>query len=160
MTIKKGVVAQDKGGNVQLGFSSIFWNTAWTQRQAPHTLGLLIDNKHKALKQFPTSYHSDYQWWDAVYNGQAVEMKHIDKNIKPIVRIIDDNYTGRSLGFIFECKIGKGKLLFCATDLNKDISNRISGQQLKNSLISYMQSVDFNPKIKVNVDKITSLFVK
>ena len=25
------------------GFSSIFWNTAWTRRQAPHTLGILCD---------------------------------------------------------------------------------------------------------------------
>ena len=31
---------------VALGFSSIFWNTAWTGRQAPTTLGILCDPKH------------------------------------------------------------------------------------------------------------------
>ncbi|MCK5000725.1 MAG: hypothetical protein KAS23_14380, partial [Anaerohalosphaera sp.] len=30
-------------GGVPAGFSSIFWNTAWTRGQAPHTLGILCD---------------------------------------------------------------------------------------------------------------------
>ncbi|MCP5528738.1 MAG: glycoside hydrolase, partial [Verrucomicrobiales bacterium] len=47
---------------VKLGFSSIFWNTAWTGRQAPTTLGILCDPKHPALEGFPTDFHSNWQW--------------------------------------------------------------------------------------------------
>jgi hypothetical protein len=30
----------DELGKVAIGFSSIFWNTAWTRGQPPHTLGI------------------------------------------------------------------------------------------------------------------------
>src|ERR1019366_10469401 len=46
-------------GGVALGFSSIFWNTAWTEGQAPHTLGVLCDPRHPALAAFPTDSHSN-----------------------------------------------------------------------------------------------------
>ncbi|MHC4744058.1 MAG: sugar-binding domain-containing protein, partial [Planctomycetota bacterium] len=52
--------------DIPAGFTSIFWNTAWTRRQPPHTLGLLCDPKHPALARFPTEFHSDWQWWDLV----------------------------------------------------------------------------------------------
>ena len=35
------------------GFSPIFWNTAWTNWQPPHTLGILCDPKHPALAVVP-----------------------------------------------------------------------------------------------------------
>ncbi|MBC7417777.1 MAG: beta-galactosidase, partial [Pedobacter sp.] len=48
LTIKKGSIKGDAGGDVKIGFSSIFWNTAWTQGQAPTTLGILCDPKNPA----------------------------------------------------------------------------------------------------------------
>jgi hypothetical protein len=51
-------VRGDALGKVELGFSSIFWNTAWTRRQAPHTLGVLLDPAHPALAAFPTEGHA------------------------------------------------------------------------------------------------------
>jgi hypothetical protein len=47
-------VRGDAQGKVELGFSSIFWNTAWTARQAPTTLGVLVDPTHQAFAAFPT----------------------------------------------------------------------------------------------------------
>jgi hypothetical protein len=38
---------------VKLGFSSIFWNTAWTDRQAPTAIGILCDAKHPVLACSP-----------------------------------------------------------------------------------------------------------
>src|SRR5699024_4950229 len=66
LTLPKGSIKPDKGGNIDIGFSSIFWNTAWTGGQAPQTLGILCDPNHPALQSFPTSFHSDWQWWDPV----------------------------------------------------------------------------------------------
>ena len=43
-----------RGGEVGVGFSSIFWNTAWTGGQKPHTLGILCDPTNPALSLFPT----------------------------------------------------------------------------------------------------------
>ncbi|MCB0753765.1 MAG: beta-galactosidase, partial [Ignavibacteriae bacterium] len=48
LSLGKGKVKDGKGGEVGVGFSSIFWNTAWTKGQKPHTLGILCDPKHEA----------------------------------------------------------------------------------------------------------------
>ncbi|MBS1576187.1 MAG: beta-galactosidase, partial [Bacteroidetes bacterium] len=53
LTLKKGSIKKENGGSIAVGFSSIFWNTSWTNGQAPHTLGLLVSPKHPALKDFP-----------------------------------------------------------------------------------------------------------
>ena len=58
LLVPPGRRAGDRLGKVGLGFSSIFWNTAWTRRQPPHTLGILCDPKHPALAGFPTESHA------------------------------------------------------------------------------------------------------
>ena len=65
-------VRGDELGRVELGFSSIFWNTAWTGRQPPHTLGILCDPEHPALAGFPTETHSNWQWWYLVSRAGAL----------------------------------------------------------------------------------------
>ena len=54
-----GTVPPEKGGDIAVGFSSIFWNTAWTRGQAPHTLGVCCDAKHPALAAFPNDLQND-----------------------------------------------------------------------------------------------------
>ncbi|TXK44317.1 beta-galactosidase, partial [Pontibacter qinzhouensis] len=71
LTFPKASIALSKGGNIAVGFSSIFWNTAWTNGQAPHTLGIFCDPKHPALSNFPADYHSNWQWWDAMSHSNV-----------------------------------------------------------------------------------------
>jgi hypothetical protein len=59
LTLKKDAIKDTMGGSVAVGFSSIFWNTSWTNNQPPHTLGILCNPKHPALKEFPTDYYSN-----------------------------------------------------------------------------------------------------
>ena len=57
-----------------IGFSSIFWNTAWTRNQEPHTLGILCDPQHPVFGSFPTEYHSNWQWWELIHGSAAMQM--------------------------------------------------------------------------------------
>jgi hypothetical protein len=75
---------------VTLGFSSIFWNTAWTQRQAPTTLGILCDPKHPALAEFPTDFHSNWQWWYLVTRAAPMILDDLPAGLRPTVQVIDD----------------------------------------------------------------------
>lgn len=158
LSIPKGAIKPEVGGNVEVGFSSIFWNTAWTNGQAPHTLGILCNPNHPALKNFPSQYHSNWQWWDAMSHSNAIILDSIANDIKPIVRIIDDWVTARPLGLVFECAVGKGKLLISAVDLITNQEKRPEARQLFYSLKSYMVSESFQPKTKVSSEKITSIF--
>jgi hypothetical protein len=157
LTLKKGSVRKDKGGDIAVGFSSIFWNTAWTHGQPPHTLGILCNPQHPALEYFPTDYYSSWQWWDAMSHSDAIILDSVAKNLKPIVRVIDDWVTARPLGLLFECSIGKGKLIVSSIDLLSNADQRPEAKQLLYSIEKYMNSHRFNPSIKVDASKIKDL---
>ncbi|MDB4901377.1 MAG: beta-galactosidase [Mucilaginibacter sp.] len=157
LTLKKGSLKKEYGGNVAIGFSSIFWNTAWTNGQPPETLGIQCNPKHPSLKYFPTEGFSGWQWWDAMTNSSPVMLDSVKKGMKPLVRVIDDWVKARSLSLIFECKVGKGKLIVSGIDLLTDNNNRPEAMQLLYSLEKYMDSSDFSPADEVDINKISLL---
>lgn len=155
-----GTLKNQGKDSVAVGFSSIFWNTLWTNNQAPHTLGILCNPQHPALRLFPTDFHSNYQWMDAMSHCNAIPLRKLGKDIQPIVRIIDDWFTARSFGMIVELKVGKGKLLLCSADLLTDMDKRPSAKQLYVSLINYMESMSFNPVQTTSIEQLKDLFKK
>lgn len=141
---------------VKLGFSSIFWNTAWTGRQAPTTLGLLCDPRHPALAEFPTEDHSNWQWWYLVHRAGALRLDLLPHDLSPIVRVIDDWVTARPLGLVIEGKVGAGKIIVCGFDLTRDADDPVS-RQMRTSLVEYMASKKFKPTCDLTVEQIHSL---
>ena len=157
LSLDRGKVAPDMGGKVGVGFSSIFWNTAWTDGQKPHTLGILCNPKHPALELFPTEYHSNWQWWDAMSHSDAVELDSFPVELKPIVRIVDDWVTNRRLALITEVKVGEGSLLISGVDLVNNLETRPEARQLKNSLLHYMNGEKFQPKVQLSLTDIKKI---
>lgn len=157
LTLKKGSVKPEMGGDIKVGFSSIFWNTAWTKSQPPTTLGILCNPEHPAFAAFPTEYHSNWQWWDAVTHSSVVRMDALSKKINPLVRVIDDWVTARPLGLIFECKVGKGSLIVSAIDLLSDRDQRPEARQLLYSLQKYMEGNAFTPEVSMDIADIQKL---
>ncbi|NQU55334.1 MAG: beta-galactosidase [Bacteroidetes bacterium] len=157
LSLGKGKVASEMGGDVGVGFSSIFWNTAWTDGQKPHTLGILCNPEHPALELFPTEYHSNWQWWDAMSHSDAIKLNDFPVELKPIVRIIDDWVTNRQLALLFEAKVGKGKILISGVDLVNDLENRLEAIQLKASLLNYMKGDLFNPNTELSSNQIKNI---
>lgn len=157
LSLKKGSLIKTMGGEVAVGFSSIFWNTAWTNGQAPHTLGILCDPAHPALRYFPTDYYSNYQWWDAMSHSDAIHLSKLSKDIRPLVRVIDDWVTNRSLGLLFEVKVGNGKLLVSGIDFHQDMERRPAARQLLFSLKQYMLSDAFQPTVSLQPESILKL---
>ena len=160
LNIDKGSVKPEKGGDIGIGFSSIFWNTAWTRGQKPHTLGILCNPQHPALSEFPTEFHSNWQWWDAMSHSNAIVLDEFNPELKPIVRVIDDWFKNRRLALVFEAKVGKGKLIVSGIDLHTNITNRPEAQQMLYSLKKYMVSDQFDPAVELDANSITGLFVK
>ena len=157
LTLPKGAVRPEKGGDVAVGFSSIFWNTAWTAKQPPHTLGILCDPGHPALAEFPTEAWSDWQWWDAMSHSQAILLSDFGPRLEPIVRIIDDWFTNRPLALVFEVAVGKGRLIVSGTDLLTDADKRLEARQLLHSLKRYAASDAFRPSVRAEISLILGL---
>ena len=148
LNITKGDITPEYGGDIGIGFSSIFWNTSWTNDQKPHTLGILCNPEHPALAHFPTEYHSNWQWWDAVSHSNVIIFNEIPE-LNPIVRVIDDWFKNRKTALLLEAKVGKGRLLFSGIDLHTNLKERLEAQQLLYSLENYMVSDAFNPKVNI-----------
>ena len=141
---------------VKLGFSSIFWNTAWTGRQAPTTLGILCDPKNPALAEFPTDFCSNWQWWYLIHRAGALRLDLLPQGVKPIVRVIDDWVTAHPLGLVIEGKVGAGKIVVCGFDLTSNADDPVS-RQMRASLLDYMKSMAFKPQVEISTAQIESL---
>jgi hypothetical protein len=157
LLLNYGTIGKDKGANVAIGFSTIFWNTAWTNNQPPHTLGILCDPGHPVFNDFPTEFHSNWQWWDPVSHSQAMILNGFPSNLKPLIQPIDTWFENRRLALAFESKTGGGKLMVCSIDLINIPADRLVSRQLLISVLDYMNSDSFNPQVEVSIDKIKEL---
>jgi hypothetical protein len=158
LTVGEGRLRNDGRARVALGFSSIFWNTAWTARQAPTTLGILCDPKHPALAQFPTDNHSNWQWWYLIHQAQPILMDELPASLRPVVQVVDDWVTNHRLGLVFEAKVGRGSLLMCGIDLKKNADTNPVARQMLHSLLSYMAGNQFKPLYPLSVEQVQGLF--
>ncbi len=70
------------------------------------------------------------------------KLDRLPRGLKPIVSAIDDWNRNYKLGVIFEARVGKGRLLVCTADLN----SYPVGQQLRRSLLDYMDGDKFSTK--------------
>jgi hypothetical protein len=147
-----------KGKEIVMNFTPVFWNTSWFKMRPPHTLGILCDPKHPAFSGFPTSYHSDFNWWDVLNKAQVMHLEDFPKGFRPIIQPIDTWFLNRRLAVLFECKVGNGKLIVSSADLSPDIQNRPAARQLYHSLQLYMMSDKFNPSQKVSYAVVKDLF--
>lgn len=119
----------------------VFWNIQMTVRPPKNPsprfdamLGLLCQSGHPALKAFPTEDFCDWQWTSIVHNVPSVNLTSAPHDLRPIVSAIDDWNRNWRLGVIFECRVGKGRLLVSAIPLDKkDPVTR----QLRESLLAY-----------------------
>ena len=149
-------VRDDASRPLVAGFSPIFWNTAWTNWQPPHTLGILCDPKHPALREFPTDLHSNWQWWEIQHRSRPfILTNHPD--IKPIVQVIDDWVTNRKLGYVFEANVGDGKLLACSADLLLADADEYAATALLFALMRYVDSARFNPSVSMQPSDLDGL---
>ena len=145
-------------GPVALGFSSIFWNTAWTGRQAPHTLGILCDPEHPLFARFPTDSHSNWQWWYLIRRSGAMILDQLPPRLRPHVQVIDDWVTARRLGLLFEARVGRGKLMVCSIDLDPQSDPVV--RQFRHSLMHYLSSEDFKPRERATLEEIRTVWVE
>jgi hypothetical protein len=152
-----GKVGKEKGAQVAIGCSSIFWNTAWTNNQPPHTLGILCDPENKIFSDFPTEDHSNWQWWDPVTHSQAMIINNMPADLHPLIQPIDTWFENRRLALAFETKIGKGRLMVCSIDMKDKIDERPVSKQLLISMLKYMNSDSFNPQAEISIDQIQNL---
>lgn len=148
-----------KGKEVEMHFLPVFWNTSWFKMRPPHVTGMLIQDKSPAFANFPTSFHSDLQWWDIQNRAQVMNLEDFPADFRPLIQPIDTWFMNRRLALVFEAQVGKGKIIVSSADLSPDLTNKPAAKQLFLSLQNYMNSDAFNPKNSLSFDVIQDIFV-
>ncbi len=85
-------------------------------------------------------------------------LNDLPSHVRPIVQVIDDWFTNRRLGLIFEAKVSKGKLLVCGIDLQNGLAERPGARQMLLSLLEYMKGEEFAPGVKVPFGGLRGIF--
>jgi hypothetical protein len=139
----------------------IFWNRVMNNTggnlAAVGFLGLLVDSKNPALAEFPTENFCDWQWTDIIDNVRAINIENAPPELQPAVQAIDDWNRGFKLGVIFECNVGKGKLLVSAINLQGTLQSSVA-RQLRHSLLDYASSDKFNPNLTLTTEQADALW--
>jgi hypothetical protein len=124
---------------------------------SPGTMSILTNPELPLFSDFPTEFHSNWQWWPIVKNSRPFILDNAPKNYRPLVQVVDNIERNHKLGLIFEFSTGKGKLLVCMSDL-KAIRNKPEGRQLYSAILKYMSSDKFNPSQTLNPGELVALF--
>ena len=168
-------------------FMPLFWSIRLFNQTG--TLGILCDPEHPAFAGFPTEAHSNWQWADLLGHfsaansfrvagaledlaanlekgsgdvsgrSKAIILDDAPADFRPILQVIDNYDRNSKLGTIFEARVGNGKLLVCAMDLETDAENRPAARQLKQSLLNYAGSDKFAPTHFLSVNLLERLLL-
>ena len=147
------------------------------------TMGLLIQNEHPALKQFPSHTYATPQWYQLVSHCDcAILDDTTDKSYRPIVQMMDNFDRNHKLGILFEGQVGTGSLMVCTIRLSelvnlteptrddaitaageiishRDVTHLPEVDQFIKSLISYVSSDAFRPEQTLDMKKLRKTFV-
>ena len=125
---------------------------------SPGTLGILTNPEHALFKDFPTDFHTNWQWYPIIKNSYPLILDNMPEEYRPIVQVIDNVERNHKLGLVFDLNVGGGKLLVCMADL-ETARNTPEGLQFYASLLEYMNSPEFKPAMSVSTESLKNLFV-
>ncbi|SEF82430.1 Glycosyl hydrolases family 2 [Xylanibacter ruminicola] len=162
-----GKVLLTSAGKVRLGsdvvqhYLPVFWNTSWFKMRPPHTTGAYIDQTHPLFKYgFPTDSWSNLNWWELLNKAQVMNLQDFPKDYQSPIQPIDTWHVSRKLGMVVEANVLKGKLLMTTMDISSDLEHRVVARQMREAILSYMDSSDFAPSLTLNPDIIQNLYTK
>lgn len=125
---------------------------------SPGTLGILTNPEHVLFNDFPTDFHTNWQWYSIIKNSYPLILDNMPEEYRPIVQVIDNVERNHKLGLVFELNVGGGKLLVCMADLEA-ARNTPEGLQFYASLLEYMNSSEFKPATSVSAEAFKKLFI-
>ena len=124
---------------------------------SPGTMSIFTNPALPLFSDFPTEFHTNWQWWPIVKNSRPFILDNTPEDYRPLVQVVDNIERNHKLGLIFEFTVGRGKLLVCMSRL-KAIVDKPEGRQLYVSILKYMSSDKFNPAQALTQEELMALF--
>ncbi|MFD2255479.1 discoidin domain-containing protein [Luteolibacter algae] len=135
----------------KMSFAPVYWNKfLFSHNKDRVTLGTLIRDQHPLFRNFPTKGHTTWNWEAILNSSYGLAMEKLPAG-GMIVQPIDDWNRNRQLGFIFEYRVGTGKLLVSMADLFAQQDSDPAAKQLLSSMLTYMNSSEFAPATQASL---------
>ena len=126
-------------GSVETHFTTDMWSVGTFPVQSG-AMGQLIDANHPIFRDFPTEFHTNWQWWPMAEARAVI----VPRGLRPIVRELDSCFSLRHMAQLFECNVGEGRAVFCAMGL-LERQQYPEARALLNAIYRYMASKTFAP---------------
>ena len=140
--------------SIQSQFTTDFWSVGTFAGQEGG-MGQLIDAGHPVFDDFPTEFHTNWQWWPMAKQRAVI----LPKPCEAIVTVMDSYAFLRPMAQLLECSCGKGRLMFSSMGL-QDLQQYPEARALLDAIYHYMDSDRFVPKQKMEMETLEALVQK
>ncbi len=148
------------GNDIRQTYLPVFWNTSWFKMRPPHTTGAYIDTRHPLFRNFPSDEWGNLNWWELLNRAQVINITGLPKEYQSPVQPIDTWHLSRKLAMIVEARVGKGRLFLTTMDIDNHLEQRLVARQMRHAILSYMQSADFQPSLRLSIGEIADFFTR
>lgn len=137
--------------SIQTQFTTDFWSVGTFPAQEGG-MGQLIDTEHPIFDDFPTEFHTNWQWWPMTVQRAVI----LPKPFKAIITEMDSYAYMRPMAQLLECRCGNGFLMFSSMGL-QDLQQFPEARALLASIYRYMESEAFRPEQEMTFEEIGTL---
>lgn len=136
-------------------FFPVFWSPVHFKTENP--CGIWVRRDHPLFRGFPTDDYAGYQWKDLLEQSVSLNYDFIGAGLEPLVQVIPNFYHNHRWTNLFECRVGRGRLIVCTMDVSRRLEERGPARQLRRSLLEYMAGEAFAPASELSVEQLREL---
>lgn len=137
--------------SIKTQFTTDFWSVG-TFADQEGGMGQLIDTEHPIFKEFPTDFHTDWQWW-IMATKRAVILPH---PMKTIITEMDSYAFLRPMAQMIEFRCLKGKVLLSTMELHKS-QQYPEVRALQASIYTYLSGENFEQAEEITEEELSML---
>ena len=137
--------------SIKTQFTTDFWSVG-TFADQEGGMGQLIDTEHPIFKEFPTDFHTDWQWW-IMATKRAVVLPH---PMKTIITEMDSYAFLRPMAQLIEFRCLKGNVLLSTMELHKS-QQYPEARALQTAIYEYLSGEDFEPSEEIAEEELSML---
>ena len=138
-------------------FKPVYWSSNWFPTRYPlrSHLGTWFNAAHPAFAGFVTGDFTDWQWYDLTQGVRIHRLTGLPDGFRPMGLSVNDFHFSMLAATLFELKIGKGRLVVCGYDLEKDTP---AAKRLRASLADYVAAKPADGTVGVDIAWLTTDF--
>ena len=137
--------------SIKTQFTTDFWSVG-TFAEQEGGMGQLIDTEHPIFRNFPTDFHTDWQWW-IVAGKRAVILP---RSMKSVITEMDSYAFLRPMAQLIEFNCLNGKVLLSTMELHKSLQYP-EARALQAAIYEYLSGEEFWPAEELTVEELRTM---